>query len=600
MNFFRHEFAPRLIKRGGEGGEGVAVAVFIALYLLLAWNFRWAADDIHFFFRMAENAAEGRGFYYTPPSGGESAYGQANSNFLFSVLLIIPFLADANPYEFSAAIELAFLPATLLLFWQLSGAILPSLFWRWRALTLLSMNWTFFGLTTGGLGTPTTIFCATASLFLFWRFYRLRRRRDLLNLSLLFGLASLFRWDAGAFCLPLWGLCVLLILRGLKLSIGEKAIQFALLTIPAALFVLIAGGFKWIYYGSPLPLSYWHKAAVPGIPMLWYVQKGALFIYSFLESYWLIYLSPILIFGWMRARKLIAKESKMLIVAVVAMLAGWLLYLLRIGGGYIEFRFIAPMLPPLYLLIALALVGLSSKKIASLCAMIFIAASIGHGISYKEKNAIVPLPSLNDRPILPDEMEWIRFGRELNQLFGDYNSNVLVATTIGGAFAYYGKLFALEMHGWTDRGVIDNAYICTVHYDCDGKIGHLLYPRPDYLVSRGVNLVFGHLDFWEQRVLALPPRDALKIHISANAAKLTADRFFANAELKPDKFKDGIPLPAAAQLVAFRTDYRRIIYAVYLVRNSYLDDFFAANDILRIPLFPPGRNRLGVFVRAEN
>lgn len=591
---------------------------FVLAYTVAAFLLRFPQDDIHFFLRMAQNWTEGLGFYYSPALGDIPAHGQANSNLLYSLLLALPFLLGIDPYTGAAFIDVMFLPASLWLLWGVAREVWPgSALRRWLFLLLVPLNWTFFSFTTDGLGTPMLVFASCACLFLVSRVAATGGgTREVALLACVLAYAALCRWDAGSFALPAWAVAVFLVWRG-RANSGRRraAARIVALTLVPALAVLLGGGFRLLYWGDAVPLSYWHKLAVPGVPPDWYVSKGLTYTSLFLRQYGFLHLAPFLAAGLfaIRFRGLFAAAApalgappkaptaagKWALICAAAMFAGRTLYLVRAGGGYIEFRLFAAVIPCLLLVSCHLLFSLGGRRAALLAALVTQAFSVLHARTFTEQHGIIPSGGRSETPDywrkrlsfsfldLPNA----RLPLELRRLFGDFNPDVLIATTIGGLLAYHSRQHVIEMHGWTDKRVIFNAIYCPVDYTCDNKIGHLLYPRPAYLAQRRVNLVIGHPAY----ILETERQDAetIRAFLRERKALIARTIFFPKAEFGDDA-RFAVPAGTMVGALPFAPDLRLLF--VYLTPSPYLDGLFAGRgDIPMVRLFGPGEDEVGIF-----
>jgi hypothetical protein len=151
--------------------------------------------------------------------------------------------------------------------------------------------------------------------------------------ALFLALATLTRPDGALFALAV-GSCGLADLRAGRRRLAPLA-RFALLyALPVATHAL----WRQHYYGFWLPNTFYAK-----VGGLW-PEQGAFYLSLFLREYSLHVFLPLAL-----AAPLLRADFRSALFATACALQ--LLYLLAIGGDYLEFRFLVPLLPFLYWLI---------------------------------------------------------------------------------------------------------------------------------------------------------------------------------------------------------------------------------------------------------
>ena len=242
--------------------------------------------------------------------------------------------------------------------------------------------------------------------------------------------------------------------------------------------LLIVGGWllwKLAYYGDILPNTYYAKVGSPAA-----VPRGLSYCADFVREYWLM---PLVFLGLAAAGRLVAAPQRKLLVLVLT-IAVWCLYVVRVGGDFMEFRFLVPVMPLIFVSIAWLLVHFIRPAAASaaLAAMLLIG-SLHHAITY-DNQGVESIRQLQ-RHITSPEENWQTVGRVLGRLFDGGRSNVVMAVTAAGAIPYYSRLETIDMGGLNDRWVARHGRIV------GSRPGHQRIATLDYLLERGVNLVVG-------------------------------------------------------------------------------------------------------------
>ena len=567
-----------------------AVALIAALLLLQAIVIPRFDEDAFIYLRYAQNLADGHGLVYNPGERYES-----NTAFLWSVLLSLVFVFEIDPYLGTQTLGWLVWGGVLILTYfvvaRLDGPKIALL-----ALFLLGTHATFFVFAKTGFAPHLQSFFALLSLLLTLRFRQKPAALGALAVGICLVVLMMTRLDSAVFFAPLWALAAFVAWR----SDGPRFFYFALACVlPGVLFGVFLFC-KFLYYGDILPATYYAKAG-PNIPEFYdFVGRGVFYIYLYLREYWLLWLLPALAYGgWLRlaarygrrAKKGARKrknrtnneiprywspaESDLATLTCAAMTALWLLYILRIGGGYIEFRFFVPVSPFLFILIARALAGLDWRATIASAAFLTTASLYHHfnyessgrpGISSPRKVAFPfpGAPGVKERLANDDHGG---YGLALRDLLaddlGEYSEDAKIAVTSGGLLAFLSRVAVLEMHGWADSRVFEPGnYVIVQSHDS----GHQRQASPDFMKETGVNLVFGH-------ILAVDAKD--DVLQSWGAERLISYLTFTGADVGKYSW------PQDMQIVEIPIkEGRKKMIALYLTRNSRLDDLFRRRGIV--------------------
>jgi len=132
------------------------LAALVTALLVLAFLNRFVQDDAFISFRYARNLVRGNGLTWNP---GERVEGY--TNFLWTLLLAVPFALGLDPVAFSEALGLVCFAGTLLSTFLLARRLLGSDERALLPLLLLGTNYTFLCYATGGLETQMQAFLVT-------------------------------------------------------------------------------------------------------------------------------------------------------------------------------------------------------------------------------------------------------------------------------------------------------------------------------------------------------------------------------------------------------------------------------------------------------
>lgn len=465
----------RMFKRLSEiDFRCVLFVVFVAL-LFFAWANRFIQDDAFISFRYARNLAEGNGLVW---NCGERLEGY--TNFLWTLAMAIPHYLKHDPVAFSFFMGMAFFALTLAFTYKLAVSLLESHWLGILTLVLLGTNYSFSCYATGGLETQmqTAFFVIAAYLVVGSMKQGSFNVGRTLFLSLISALAVLTRPDS-ALPMAVWlGVSGYLILR--EKSNRKAALLFALI---GPIVVIIGAWVFWKigYYGEVLPNTFYAKASSITSPI-----RGLKYVYAFFSSYWL-FVFPLLVIAAVKSM-----NSRLAVLAVGTLV--WLAYVVKVGGDFMEFRFIVPVMPFIFVLIVwVSCVFIKNKAVQVALVALVLFGSLQYmtvGRTFYQtglnENGISTIPEQYEYVIGKDgQPGWIEMGLALREAFPK-GSKVLIGVTPAGAIPYYSELQSLDMLGINDRWV---ARYGTVIGDYPG---HQRLATVDYMLKRRVNLVINH------------------------------------------------------------------------------------------------------------
>ena len=440
---------------------------------------RFVQDDAFISFRYAHNLLTTGELTWNP---AEEDPLEGYSNFLWVMMVAGAMSLGISPVAASQAFGLMFAFGTLFLTYRLSRNVFEAEQPALLAVALLGTNYTFSAYATGGLATQMQTCLILAGTYLAVSIHPRPDSsvRAACLLSVAAGVALLTRLDSGLpfgllFCFVLWS----------ARPLGRKTLPLLFaLALPVSLLVIPWLGWKLYYYNDILPNPYYAKAIQFGPEIF---VRGLRYLHEFLLTY---FLWPVLLIGVVVFKRLKAPTvMRLLAVMVIA----WCLYLTKIGGGFMEFRLLVPVLPLVFILIVAMIFSFKDARWGIALVVVVLAGSTYHLATYREVNEIAPVFRLKQAA-----RAWTEIGESLKSHFHGASPPVKIATTAAGAIPYYAELPALDMHGLNDRFVATHGKLWRT------MPGHWRLAPHRYLVEAGVNLVVGHPLIQEQADNDLP------------------------------------------------------------------------------------------------
>lgn len=477
-----------------------ALLALIAALLLLAAHNSFVQDDAFISFRYADNWVRGYGLVWNP---GEAAPVEGYTNFLWVSLLAIGIWFKQDPVSWSFALGGLAGGGSLLLTGWLTRRLTASSGLALLSVALLGTHYSFSAYITGGLETQLQTFLLLAAACLS---YALGATLDshrpgiVIALSVLCALSFLTRMDSALICL------VLLVYAGHALLIGSgtallKARLMVALLLPGA---LLAGAWllwKLSFYGDILPNTFYAKAS-----QALSLQRGLIYSWLFYMAYGLL---PFLVFCLAKVRSLWQQSFFLIIVLVCVLL--WTLYVIKVSGDFMEFRFFIPVLPFIYILVVIALSRLAVWRRVLVSGLLLVLSLI-HGLTFVGAYDIESIGSLRDN-VMETRRNWSGAGRALHRVFGDLSEPPMIAVTAVGAIPYYSGLPTLDMLGLNDPWIARHGIVI------GSRPEHTRYTTAEHLLLSGVDLVLGHPQI---KPLGAPPTTDLRLFMPLQTEQLAA------------------------------------------------------------------------------
>lgn len=293
----------------------ILIAVVCGFMVLHALSFNVIADDAYITFRYAQNFARGNGLVY---NAGELVEGYTSPlwtlglGLLAAAGLSLPRVAVVLSLIFALAMLLATYEFALRL--KLKAPLVPLLF---LAASNILAYWSTAGMET----TLYTWLVLVAALL------TLKAKPEVAGLA--WAIVYLARPDGALF----FGVSAVLVAFS-EAQFRDKARTVARFSAPFVVIVAVHLIWRLSYYGYPLPNTFYAKVGGAA----W--ERGLFYVLDFLQYYGIALIALPLALLRSRTTRYIA-----------ALTGAYGIYVLYVGGdGLINFRFILPVLPFLYLL----------------------------------------------------------------------------------------------------------------------------------------------------------------------------------------------------------------------------------------------------------
>ncbi len=320
--------------------------------------------------------------------------------------------------------------------------------------------------------------------------------------------------------------------------------------LPALLVVGSWLLWKHVYYGSWLPNSYYAKGTMFSLEIF---KGGVLYLFEFSKTYCLLPVAFVFLF---MLRDVLARRGARLLAFICAL---WFLYVVRVGGDFMEFRFVVPVLPLVFILTVATLSAFRNRRIQAAFVTMLLLCSLFHAVTFRGTPGVESVRKLRDY-ITGESGRWELAGKVLGELFPE--GDVTLATTAAGAIPYYSQLPAVDMLGMNDAWVARSGAII------GPRAGHRRAATLAYLNDRGVNLVIGHP--------LVEPVDAPREAAGFSIADLGRSFMVQNVD-------DG-SLSVDAKILEIPLDARHRIVLLYLNRSARVDAVIEEKKLATFPI----------------
>ncbi len=484
------------------------------------WANRWVQDDAYVSFRYARNFVRGEGLVYNP---GQRVEGY--SNFLWTMLSAVPLTAGVDdPLPFMHAAGAALWGGTYALL-----LILAVRLWRhgvWAAplaIVAVSQHWSFNMWFFSGMETPLVSFLVTLMLFCF-SYDPEEHPASLFCASLAGVLLTMTRPD-GVVAMAAIAVAGMIVYRR-RIFVERKWRIYVLApALPVLLLWLPYNLWRVAYYGSFFPNTYYAKVAY-----LPYYARGWDYLLKYLSVFHLSAFLPFVFLGALLAPGAAARRYLIATASVIGCLA---LYVVRLGGDFMEWRFVTPVTGILYV----AIVAGASSIVAALAgrqrrppgdrrepaiassgaqtaswiggALVALGLTAATSVAMPDwgssivggQEAIGSLRRYGDS----HGFDWHSTGRLFNDVLP---ADVTIATTSAGIIPFFADRPCLDLHGLTDPEIAR----APVRSEQRGRMGHehWLDDRQE-IRRRGVDILL----LWAEprsypKALVTPPQDGFE------------------------------------------------------------------------------------------
>jgi len=433
--------------------------------LVYAWNLRWVSEDAYISFRYARNLIEGHGLVFNV---GELVEGY--TNFLWTILVALGLAAGAAPEAVSIALGMGFTTVTFLCLFGLhrrlcgggNTVVFPA------ALLALALNYSWASYSTSGLETSllSALLAAAFLCLAEWSGSHKASKPDNRYLGVggvLIALAMMTRPDA-VLVLPAAVLFILLHRPDRR----RTAAHILFLAVPLIAAYLPYFIWRLDYYGHMFPNTYYAKSA--SLP---YFGQGLTYLWEFVSRYFLWVFFPVLLAAlWRGFCGRGASNPLVWMMAVYCLLHS--LYVVRVGGDFMEGRLFIPIMPFLYLLIERSIREVVRLRMvrAFVWAALILSTAVNHEVIEPGR---IRRGITDERSWVPAVKAWygegLAFGKHLP-------SDTIVATDAVGAFGYASRLPIIDTVGLTDETVAHQPL------ERRSRPGHEKAARLEYLISR--------------------------------------------------------------------------------------------------------------------
>lgn len=263
-------------------------------------------------------------------------------------------------------------------------------------------------------------------------------------------------------------------------KITRKEILFFL--VPLAIYII----FRWVYYGYPLPNTFYAKTEFT----IHFLQRGINYFYDFTRSYLLygfVLILPIVLFK----NKITIKNFTLLFGLNIS----WTVIVILIGGDVLPIhRFFLPIMPIIMILFVKSVVEIIEKIFSRriiilqpVLIIVFILLSVLGYLNYgKQKNEMI-----NKRSYEAGLVKKMKIYAEWVKEKSDHKGRkISVALSTIGSFSYFSDAKVIDLVGLTDEyiahnpkevyGINDELPVLWKerHYNSE----YVLEQKPDYII----------------------------------------------------------------------------------------------------------------------
>lgn len=477
--------------------NSITLIVILIFLMLLAFHHNGQIDDAFISYRYAQNLVEGNGLVWNP---GENVEGY--SNFLWVMLLAAGLKFGFAPENFSYFLAMPFhligLIFTYLLAKQLlvgrkedfpdaqlqdksdNHAINPNI-WPLLVLLWVGTNHSLAAFAKSGMETSLQFmlfaaiaYVVTTSVQEGWNIRRIITTTILLNIAILTRHDSIILIVVAAWVFHKSHLKRFPTDAKAEDAGFKRMLDLSLFNLPFMLTFVTYFLWKNNFYGAMLPNS-----ATVKLDGFAHAGYGLYYLYLFVICH---LLAPFIIIAIWRGSWLLRTNVQVGGLAMFSLL--WAGYIVFIGGDFMEFRFMVPVLPFLGIVIIYVLTrSIKNPAILTALAVLLLLGNVNSRFTLEKTvqgYGIEKAESLVSHVSGP-EQNWVGIGKKLREMFE--GTGVSIAAGAAGAIPYYSGLKAVDFLGLCDAEVPKIAEKFTI------VPGHRIIAPLEYLVNRKVNLI---------------------------------------------------------------------------------------------------------------
>lgn len=508
--------------------EAALAAVLVALRLPSLISSIWVQDDAYVSFRYARNLVRGNGLVYNV-----GAYVEGYTNFLWTLISALPLMMGGeDPLAFMHLVGLVLWAGCYLILLRASWEFFGEGLWIAPLAVLpLAYHWSFNMWFFSGMETPLVCFLTIAAVYYF------ARDPEQYGLTLLWaslaGVALTMTRPDGVVTLA--GLAAAGVLcYGRRVFVERKWRIYVLAPLlPILLVYLPFNLWRIWYYGSFYPNTYYAKVAY-----LSFYSRGWAYLQTFLQIYGLAPWLPLLPLGALLCRPGMARRF---LCATTFVAAGVLFYVVRLGGDFMEWRFLTPIMGIVY-------PGLVWGA-AAIFARLLDRARVGAIGGWIGGLVVTLLLVVVTRAAPANRMEWYPPGQETIGLLRRYCDpgrydwrsagkvfdqvlprDVTIATTSAGMIPFFCDRPCLDLHGLTDPQIAHEM----LTPESRGRVGHEHWLQDHGVMKqRGVDVILDWADphAYPTSILEPPTERGEKVSV-----RLPDGRYVDVILLRPEKF----------------------------------------------------------------
>lgn len=526
--------------------------LFITLlcFFCLAWINRFIQDDALISFRYAENFVSGKGLVY---NDGEKVEGY--TNFLWVMIESFFFTLNLPIITSVHLLSILFFIISLMLVYLLTDKLIENSLFSFFTLLLLGANPSFLAYATGGLETQLQALLVLITFLVYNKIYQSKQveYKYYFILSVVFIFILLNRLDS---VILIFLISISLVLLHFFKKEGEALKKLFLLYLLPILVIGYWLLWKKNYYGDILPNTFYVKAISSDMSFL--IFRGFFFVGLFGVLSFLLPMTYILFFNrkafFYKKKNISYLGTKTIMICYVLL---HVLYIIKVGGGFMEFRYFIQITPIIYIIISTFMTfNMKRKAIYVGFLLLFVNPIIGKILMPNYIFGVESIENLSNH-LYKENEDWVAIGKKLNT-FTDIDNSVVIGVNPAGAIPFYSKLESIDMLGLNDKWVAMNGlpYRRTP--------GHFKITSLAYLLEREVNIVIGKPIMVNNAYLELE-REKYSLHYLQ--------------KILPSINIENISTPQVILEIPISKNYTLVTW--YLIENLTIDNLIKKNEWYR-------------------